>query len=211
MSIVNTIERIRVWAETEICSKVELKLPDDKQAAEGYPYKLVTPAAFAMFTPTSDKLPPNIRAPVPSVCVRLVELTDTAGPTGGGRSRQYKIVLAFSTWDPGPHGMDTFVQAEPGTFVHLDKDTAKAFQKADMGWRDAWNFVDVAMRALETTPDIGGLHIVEGDGIKCGPAVAQDGVFDFYPYWYAWIEFFAEEPVLRKAPTTSADPMDNFL
>ena len=73
MSIVNSIETVRDWLTAEVCPLVKLKLPDDKATDASYPYKLVNPAAFSLFVPSKDRTPPNIAAPIPSVCVQLVE------------------------------------------------------------------------------------------------------------------------------------------
>ena len=69
MSIVNSIETVRDWLTAEVCPLVKLKLPDDKATDASYPYKLVNPAAFSLFVPSKDRTPPNIAAPIPSVCV----------------------------------------------------------------------------------------------------------------------------------------------
>ena len=45
MSIVNSIETVRGWLNTEVCPLVKLKLPDDNATDASYPYKLVNPAA----------------------------------------------------------------------------------------------------------------------------------------------------------------------
>ena len=66
MTIVQSIETIRDWLEANVCSLVELKLPDDNAAAETYPYKLVKPAAFSLFVPGKGRLAQSA-APFPSV------------------------------------------------------------------------------------------------------------------------------------------------
>ena len=75
MSVVNTIERLAKWAGENICEKVRLKLPAEDSGNESYNqrYELVTPAAFAMFVPENDRLPPGVKSNVPSLCVRLLE------------------------------------------------------------------------------------------------------------------------------------------
>ena len=76
MSIVNSIETVRDWLTAEVCPLVKLKLPDDNATDASYPYKLVNPAAFSLFVPSKDRTPPNIAAPIPSVCVQIVQGDD---------------------------------------------------------------------------------------------------------------------------------------
>lgn len=74
---------------------------------------------------------------------------------------------------------------------------AAFFEKNGEGWRDAWNFVDTALRMIENAEYIGPLRVMKEDGITFGPVSEQDAVPDFYPYWFAWVEFSAEEPLTR--------------
>ena len=104
MSIVNSIETVRDWLTAEVCPLVKLKLPDDNATDASYPYKLVNPAAFSLFVPSKDRTPPNIAAPIPSVCVQIVQGDDDLLQS----ARDIKIRLCFSAWDPGYHGPDIF-------------------------------------------------------------------------------------------------------
>ena len=140
MSIVNSIETVRDWLTAEVCPLVKLKLPDDNATDASYPYKLVNPAAFSLFVPSKDRTPPNIAAPIPSVCY---------------------------------------------------------FVKNGEGWRDAWNFVDTALRLIENAEYLGDLRVIKEKGITFGPVTEQDAVPDFYPYWFAWAEFSVEETLTR--------------
>ena len=97
MSIVNSIETVRDWLTAEVCPLVKLKLPDDNATDASYPYKLVNPAAFSLFVPSKDRTPPNIAAPIPSVCVQIVQGDDDLLQS----ARDIKIRLCFSAWDPG--------------------------------------------------------------------------------------------------------------
>ena len=96
MSIVNSIETVRDWLTAEVCPLVKLKLPDDNATDASYPYKLVNPAAFSLFVPSKDRTPPNIAAPIPSVCVQIVQGDDDLLQS----ARDIKIRLCFSAWDP---------------------------------------------------------------------------------------------------------------
>ena len=84
VSIVNSIETVREWLDSTVCPMVQLKLPDDSATDASYPYKLVNPTAFSLFVPSKDRLPPKVPAPIPSVCVQIVEGTDREKQTAGG-------------------------------------------------------------------------------------------------------------------------------
>lgn len=201
MSIVNSIESVTKWLTDYVCPLVKLKLPDDNATDASYPYKLVTPAAFSLFVPTKDRTPPNVAAPIPSVCVQLVEGDDNMI----GRTRGMKILLSFAAWDPGYHGPDILTpKGNGGPYVQQYNEAALAsFVKNGEGWRDAWNFVDTALRVIENAEYIGELRVVKEDGIKFGPVKAEDSIPDFYPYWFAWAEFSIEETLTRTQKTYS--------
>ena len=194
MSIVNSIEVVKEWLTDYVCPLVKLKLPDDNATDASYPYKLVNPAAFSLFVPTKDRTPPKIAAPLPSVCVQMVSGSDKMIDS----SRGIKIRLLFSAWDPGYHGPDIFKPEGNGAYIQQYNEEAKAFFEINgEGWRDAWNFVDTALRIIENAEYISDLRIIKEDGIDFGPVTEQDAVADFYPYWFAWAEFSVEEALTR--------------
>lgn len=198
MSIVNSIETVRGWLNTEVCPLVKLKLPDDNATDASYTYKLVNPAAFSLFVPSKDRTPPNIAAPIPSVCVQLSQGEDDLIE----HTRGIKIRLCFSAWDPGYHGPDIFTPqgSSNGAYIQqYNSEAAASFQKNGEGWRDAWNFVDTALRMIENAEYIGDLRVIKELGITFGPVAEQDAVPDFYPYWFAWAEFSVEETLTRHA------------
>ena len=198
MSIVNSIETVRGWLNTEVCPLVKLKLPDDNATDASYPYKLVNPAAFSLFVPSKDRTPPKVAAPIPSVCVQLAQGEDdliehTRGMWGGGGG---------AAWDPGYHGPDIYIPQGNGSGTYIQQYNSEAadfFQKNGEGWRDAWNFVDTALRLIENAEYIGDLRVIKELGITFGPVAEQDAVPDFYPYWFAWAEFSVEETLTRHA------------
>lgn len=190
MSIVNSMETIRDWLSQCVCPLVGLKLPCDAAVDEGYPYELVHPAAFSMFVPTADRLPSGVKAPIPSVCVQLQSGEDRLID----HIRTYKVRLYFSAWDPGLHGKDTFFPTGNGDYVQK---ASKTYAKNGEGWRDAWSFVDTALREIEGAEYIGNLRILKESGILYGPVTEQDSIADFYPYWFAWAEFSVEEGLSR--------------
>lgn len=196
MSIVNSIEVVRGWLDANVCPKVKLKLPDDNATDASYPYKLVNPAAFSLFIPSKDRTPPKIHAPIPSVCVQIVQGKDDMIAS----TRGIKIRLCFAAWDPGYHGPDIFIPTGDGsgTYVQQYNEEARAFfQKNGEGWRDVWNFVDTALREVENTEYMDGLRVVKEEDITFGLFAEQDSVPDFYPFWYAWVELTVAETLTR--------------
>lgn len=196
MSIVNSIETVREWLDENVCPQVKLKLPDDNATDASYPYKLVNPAAFSLFVPSKDRTPPKIPAPIPSVCIQIVEGKDSMIAS----TRDIKVRLCFSAWDPGYHARDIFRPADNGgmTFQQYNQEASAIFEKNGEGWRDAWNFVDTALRLIENAEYIGDLRLIKEQGITFGPVTEQEATPDFYPYWFAWAEFSVEETLTRK-------------
>lgn len=192
MTIVQIIDKITAWAETNICQQVKLKLPDDNSADSSYIE--TNPAAFALFVPTKEKLPPGVAAPIPSLCVQFTEGSDRLIQNKG----ILKIRLSLSAWNPGTHGPEVYNPNGDGTFTRFNTPEAMAqFTRHGEGWRDVWNFVDVALLALERTEYIDELHLVKEDGVSFGPFMEQDSISDWYPYWFAWITFTIERGLAR--------------
>jgi hypothetical protein len=174
MSVVDMVERACEWAAREVCGKVELKLPDDKHVDGSYPYTLVHPSVHAAYVPTKDRKPPK-DMPVPSVCVQIIH---------GEEPHDGSLYLRFSflAWDPGTHEGDVFEPDGNGTYAPLDDHGH--FDRLSDGWRDVWNFVDVALHALRSGK-VGGYAVSD---VEYGPYAVEDDIPTFYPYWYAWIE-----------------------
>lgn len=176
MSAVYMIDTITEWMRKNVCPFVRLKVPPSNEDAidSGYEYETANPVAFPMYVPTSEKLPPRVRSPFPSVCVGFSEGSDNMA----GREGHLMVQLSFAAWNPGTHGKDQFTR---------DGD----------GWRDVWNFVDTALRALESTSNIGGYAIDQTTPIKYGPLVENEAIPNLYPFWFAWISFRINYPLLR--------------
>lgn len=100
MTLVNSIDKIVSWLTENVCSKITLKLPDDYRNGTGYDVVMVNPAAFPLYVPGKDRLPPNVAAPIPSVCVQLMEGSDELIQ----KKRQLQIRLCLACWNPGQHG-----------------------------------------------------------------------------------------------------------
>ena len=201
MSVVHVIDTLTEWARQNICEQINLKVPPENTAPDdsGYSYNLATPAAFAMYVPTSDKLPPGSHPPFPSLCVRFVTGQDV--PADGGGS--VEVQFCFSAWDPGTHGEDEFLPNGDGTYR---RGKGGAFWRNGDGWRDAWNFVDIALREVESVTNIGGYTIDRAKPAKFGPLTEQEAIPDFYPMWFAWLSFTVNYPLRR-----NIQELQNFL
>ena len=197
MSVVHVIDTVKDWAQLNICNKIQLKQPPDDLDAPvdaEYDYKLVNPTAFAMYVPTAEKNSPNFHLPTPSLCIRFIAGQDELA----GNKGFVDLQILFSTWDPGIHGEDMFLPNGKGGSKRWTGAEADAyFQRTGEGWRDAWNFVDVALRTVESVTDIGGYAIDRSTPIKYGPLTEQETIADLYPFWFAWISFRVTYPLMR--------------
>lgn len=193
MTTVDVIDRITQWVADNVCPKVQLKLPNDDKGDGSYTdtYELVNPAAFAMYIPTTDRLPEGVKSSVPSVCVRMVEGQDDL-QAGTGRA---EILLSFSAWNTGEHGFDTFHPDpdNPGSYKRKPKEeAAKVFARNGDGWRDTWNFLDTTRREVENAEALNGIRIIKEEGVKYGLYKEDDNLLGQYPLWLAWLSFSVE-------------------
>ena len=203
MTVVEIVDQVTAWAQKEICDKVRLKMPpeNDKDSdSAGYEYTTVTPTAFSLFIPSKEKLPPAVLSPIPSLCVRILEGEDSLTDKSG------RITLEFClcTWNPGIHGQDIlFPDEKDHSIVHQWKgaEAEAYYQRHYEGWRDAWNWVDVTLRALESHLDINGIEIDQSAGIKFYPMKEQEAIPDFYPFWFACVQFGVRRPLVRNIPS----------
>ena len=184
MSIVKILDDVTAWARQNICSKIELKVPPKSTEPndDAYEYKTANPVAFTMYVPTEDKLPKNIPSAFPSLCVRFMEgdddLSNMTGTIG--------IQLLLSVWNPGTYSEDWL--ANP----------SGQFERNGEGWRDAWNFTDIAVQAVESVTNISGYEIDRSIPVKYGPLTEQEAIPDFYPFWFTWVTFQLKYPLMRK-------------
>lgn len=58
MTLVQIIDNVVGWLEREVCSQITLKLPDDFKNDATYGVEFVHPAAFPLYVPGKDRLPP---------------------------------------------------------------------------------------------------------------------------------------------------------
>lgn len=191
MAIVDDLNRIKDWMQANVCDRVKYKLPADNVNADGYSYELVTPTAFVLFTPTKDMLPPSIKAPVPSLCIRIE----------GGEHRpaeslhELRLVIHFCVWNPGTHGADVFLPVGESGWSGYNQAASAEFQRNAEGWQDVYSFIDVALRAIESADYIDGLRVKVEDGIKYG--LEDYELDDYYPIWPAWIRFTVQSGNVR--------------
>ena len=176
-------------------------MPADDNNAGEYEYELVTPTAFTLFTPSKDRLPPDVRAPVPSICIRLSE--------GEHRPREgvnkMSLILNFCTWNPGAHRQDHFIPIDGAGMKGYNISATAEYKRTADGWQDVYNFIDKTLRAIESAEYIADMRVLAEDGIKYGMTSDKDGLDDFYPYWIAWISFSVQAGNIR------ARSYDEFL
>lgn len=190
--IVTAIDALTDWARDHICNQIKLKVPPENTAAvdSGYSYKLENPEALPMYLPPSDKLPKGVRFTNPSLCVRFLKAGDSVAKDEG----YVDVQFLFSVWDPGDHGEDLFLPNGDGSYT---KQADPGFEKGSSGWRDVWNFVDIARRELESVTSIKGMSIDKSTDIEYGPITEQEAIVDFYPFWYSWLSFRVIYPLMR--------------
>ena len=206
MSVVHLIDTLTEWARQNVCEHIKLKVPpsnmEDAVDAE-YDYELATPAAFSMYIPTSEKLPPNVHSPCPSLCVGFAAGQDE--PTAG---RGFvDVQFSFAAWDPGLHDKDIFNLDGTDPKRWKGGEVENHFRRTGDGWRDVWNFVDIALRAVESVTNIGGYLIDRSTPIKFGPLTEQEAIPDLYPLWFAWISFRVNYPLTMR----NIEDLNKFL
>ncbi len=184
MTITETLDNLRDWFDENLCQKIKLKVPNDNSITGEA--TLVNPAAFALYVPAKDRIPPNVAAPIPSICVQLMEGEDMALE----KKRKIEIRLCLAAYNPGEQTGVSFVPNGEGEYGQGI--VPPTYTRNLDGWRDVWNFVDLCLSKLESTNIIAGLRIVKEDGIKYGPFKEEGAIWDYYPYWHSWITFSLE-------------------
>ena len=205
MAVVKILDDVTDWAKQNICNKIELKVPPSENGPndDGYDYQTTKPVAFTMYVPTEDKLPKNIPSAFPSLCVRFIKARDDLATMTGTMGVQFLL----SAWNPGTHAKERFaVQESDPLRWYLTESTTERFQRNGDGWRDIWNFTDIAVQAIESVSNIAGYEIDRSVPVEFGPLTEQDAVTDFYPFWFAWVSFQLKYPLRRNIANTQ-----NFL
>lgn len=216
MTIVRTLDEIAAWLEQNVCADVNLKPHSFDDQTRDYP-GLIHPYVFSLYAPTGKTKPPDVKATVPSICVQIVDGADEVFT----RDRTMKLRLSFSAWDPGIHPQDVYLPAdgsggfgaayirggddEPshGAQVHSggEKKRAHNVTLTHTGWRDVWNFVDVALRAIETARSIAGYVLDPKTPIRWGVYDEDGAIADYYPFWFAWAELAVKQEVIVPEPS----------
>ena len=193
MSVVHVIDTLTNWARESICKEIKLKVPPANTEAmdSGYVYQLANPEAFPMYIPTGDKLPKG-KFDHPCLCVRFLSAQDdTSAKTGG-----MDVQIVFCVWDPGLHSEDVFNPNDDGSYTR-QQPAETEFERNGSGWRDVWNFVDLAVSKLESVDSIGGCSIDKSTPFEYGPAKVDEAIADYYPFWYAELTFRVTYPLMR--------------
>lgn len=207
MTLVQSIDKVVAWLSENVCSQITLKLPDDANNDVGYGVKFVNPAAFPLYVPGKDRLPPSVPAPIPSVCVQLMEGSDDLLQ----KRRQFQLRLCLSCWNPGKHGSEVLQvrknrEAIGGySYYSVTGEGAQTYARNMEGWRDSFNFTDLVLRELENTEYIAGHRLVKESGIKFGLFTEEGNIWDYYPYWHSWITITLEAGVVTKTPEIYKD------
>ena len=199
MAVTHLLDEVTDGVGRNIGSQIMRKVPpsDDEAATDaGYEYKRIHPAAFTLFVPAKDKMPPSVLSPIPSVCVRLIDGSDNLATDTG----TVQIQLNFSAWSTGVHGKDVVLPnpdnaLEPLAWTGEEADAF--FRKSGGGWRDAWNFLDLALRKVESVTNIAGYVIDRSVPVTFGPLAEQESIPDFYPFWFSWMQFTLKYPIIR--------------
>lgn len=199
-TVVEVIDLITEWAKAEICSKIRLKMPpkDDKESnSEGYDYTQIEPACFPFFFPSKDKLPPSIQSPFPALCVRIIEGSDDLT----ANASSIVIEFCFSTWSTGTHGKDILIPDKENN-LHFkewnNKEAEQYFISNFGGWRDCWNWVDIALRAVRNSATIKEkVQIDRNTPVTYGAYTDQEDTIFNYPFWFAWLRFAVKRPLIK--------------
>ena len=205
--LVRTIQSVANWLTENVCKKIQLKLPDDSKNNNEYSVRTVHPAAFPLYVPGKDRLPPEVPAPVPSVCVQLIEGNDDLF----NRNRLLNIRLVMACWNPGIHGNERFLPKENKnalggcSYFIRNEENNQIYRKTMDGWKDSMNFQDTVLTELEKSEYIAGNRIVKEAGIKFGLFSEEGDICDYYPYWHSWITFQLSVGLSAKNPKSYED------
>lgn len=202
MTLAHSIDAVVTWLRETVCSQITLKVPDDYRNDTGYDVQLVNPSAFPLYVPGKDRLPPTIPAPIPSICVQLMDGSDDLL----ARKRQLNIRLCLACWNPGKHGGEVLHAKKDGSklggysYYRVGGEEAVTYERNMEGWRDLFNFADLVLRELEITEYIAGHRLAKESGIKYGLFTEDGNIWDYYPYWHSYITFTLEAGVTAKTP-----------
>lgn len=204
MAITNNLDKVVNWFNTDVCPHIQLKVPNDNINDGGYDVATTTPTAFAMYVPTKDKIQPNVKAPIPSICVQILKGKESPAQHLG----RMTIQLGLAAWNPGEHGGERATPVEDSNTLggyKYSKEQSEEFKRSFEGWRDVWNFTDVVLAAIENTEYIADMRLVKENEIEYGPYTEDGAIMNYYPYWFCWIQFTIEYGLARKVPDAYKD------
>lgn len=202
--LTDTIQSVVNWLSENVCSKVTLKLPDDYKNDDEYSVRLVHPAAFPLYVPGKDRLPPNVPAPVPSICVQMMQGSDDLM----NKDRTLEIRLVVACWNPGTHGDEIYYPRENkdelGGYSYFlrDDEELQTYERNMDGWKESMNLQSFILSELEKSEFIAGSRIVKESGIKFGLFSEDGDICDYYPYWHSWITFQLQTGLVSPSPET---------
>lgn len=178
MTVTDALIKVSEWLNKGVCARYKFKKEPEakKPIDDNYEYEEVNPHAFPLFVPAKDKLPPNVKTNMPSVCVQIVDGSDDA--TKG--TRDINLNLGITCWNPGVHSQDVYYH-KPGE--------PEKFRTGYDGWMDVWNFVDATVREIESITGIDGLYFAKDVPVRYGTYKEQETIPDYYPHWNAYIQF----------------------
>lgn len=179
MTIVQCLENLTDWLTVNVCPKIKLKRPSDTQQGTRYNYEEVSPTAFAMFLPGSDKLPSGVISQCPYVLVQLVEGSHNLIKSND----RLEVQLSFMVWNPGTH-------PDENGMTDVYKRTAD-------GWKDVWGFLERTVTEIENAEYLNDLRFVKENGVKYGQFSKDGQIADMYPYFYAWATMTIERGINR--------------
>lgn len=180
---VQIIDDIADWLN-ENCKDIKLKKPINKNDE----YKLASPTAFSQFLATE-----NVNyIDYPFILVQFNNCDEQLINHTG----DFTVLLHIGVWNPGTH---------PNEGKNIEVGVMKYARNAD-GWRDAFTLADFIIDKIKQAGNIKGHNIIYSNGIKSYPYKEQNTIVDFYPYYFAEVEFTVE-----KTFALTPKPYDNFL
>lgn len=195
MTNVEILEKLEKYFSEKVCPKITLKKPNDEVVDDDYMVEYVHPSAFAMYAPATEDMMPLIPAPCPSICIQIIEGNDDLKKM----NRRIDIRLSMSVWNPGIHTFENVYPKEGMKYMSSDIADTNFSRNMD-GWKDAMNFTDMILSELTRVSNMCGLNISKETPVKYG-LYNQDGeIFDFYPYYFSYINFSLECGVVRTVP-----------
>lgn len=205
MTVTDILDRVTAWCQKNICDTIDLKQPpsDRRGSREKITHEVtyVHPTAFALFIPGKDRLPPDVTAPIPSLCVQLMEGHDLPDE----RKRVVSVRLCLAVYNPGTQSEEIIYPHEETSLdiprCYRQGEGEDYYDRNFDGWRDSWNFMDRTLRAIENNPSIAdGLVVDRAEGIKYGPFQTDGTIWDYYPYWHSWVTFKLEGELVNAIP-----------